>query len=192
MWTLVGANLLALVVAFSQGWLLAELMLIYWAQSVIIGASYVMRIASLEKFSTKNFRINNRPVEPTGKTKRQTAVFFVVHYGMFHFVYLAFIMQAVPFNLLFDFGFVICTGAFAFNHAYSYRYHRELDRQGTPNIGTLMFTPYVRIVPMHLTILLGSFIAGSGGLVLFGVLKTVADAVMHVIEHRRIGAAASA
>ena len=33
--------------------------------------------------------------------------------------------------------------------------NRDLDRQGTPNIGTLMFTPYIRIVPMHITIILG-------------------------------------
>jgi hypothetical protein len=50
-----------------------------------------------------------------------------------------------------------------------------------------MFTPYVRIVPMHLTILLGATLGSGKGLLLFGVLKTLADVVMHVIEHRRLG-----
>jgi hypothetical protein len=186
-WTLIGANLIALVIALLQGWSLSELMLIYWVQSVIIGISYVSRIASLDKFSTENFRINNRAVEPTASTKRQTAIFFCVHYGFFHVGYLIFIFAKAPASMIADLGLVVCSVAFAVNHLFSYRYHRDLDRQGTPNIGTLMFTPYLRIVPMHLTIVLGASIGGSAGLLFFGVLKTAADAAMHVIEHRRIG-----
>jgi hypothetical protein len=186
-WTLVGANLVTIVVAMVQHWNLAELMLIYWAQSIIIGISYVARIASLDRFSTENFRINNRAVAPTRGTKIQTAVFFCVHYGFFHFAYLVFIFEAAPADMLFDAGLVLCTGAFALNHVFSYRYHRDLDRQGTPNIGTLMFTPYVRIVPMHITIIFGTAFSGTAGLLLFGILKTVADAAMHVLEHRRLG-----
>ena len=185
-WALLGANLFALIIAFLQGWSLAELMLIYWAQSVIIGASYVARIRSLDKFSTKNFKINNKPVEPTESTKRQTAVFFTLHYGFFHFGYLMFIISTAS-GALFDLGFLLCTVAFAFNHMFSYRYHRDMDRAGTPNIGTLMFTPYIRIVPMHLTIVLGESLAGTNNLLLFGLLKTAADAIMHVVEHKRLG-----
>lgn len=45
-----------------------------------------------------------------------------------------------------------------------------------------MFYPYARIFPMHLTILLG---ATTGvPLLMFLVLKTIADGVMHVVEHR--------
>jgi hypothetical protein len=183
---LLGANLFALFIAFLQNWSLAELMLIYWAQSVIIGASYVARIRSLDKFSTKNFKINDKSVEPTASTKRQTAIFFALHYGFFHLAYLMFILSEAP-GALFDLGFVLCTAAFAFNHVFSYRYHREMDRAGTPNIGTLMFTPYIRIVPMHMTIVLGGSLAGTDNLLLFGLLKTAADTLMHVVEHKRLG-----
>ena len=71
------------------------------------------------------------------------------------------------------------------NHYYSYRYHRESDRRGTPNIGTLMFTPYARVLPMHLTIIFGASMIG-GGVLFFGILKTIADVVMHQIEHKII------
>lgn len=185
-WTLLGANLLALLIAYVQGWSLAELMLIYWAQSIIIGASYVARIRSLDRFSTENFQMNGRSVEPTESTKRQTAAFFVVHFGFFHVGYLVYILSAAP-GSLFDIGFLLCTGAFAFNHLFSYRYHRALDQAGKPNIGTLMFTPYIRIVPMHLTIVLGESLAGSEHILMFGVLKTIADTLMHVVEHKRLG-----
>jgi hypothetical protein len=49
-----------------------------------------------------------------------------------------------------------------------------------------MFLPYARILPMHLTILLGDQPgAGDANAVLaFGALKTVADVLMHQVEHR--------
>ena len=82
---------------------------------------------------------------------------------------------------------VICAAIFAVNHFYSYRYNRDLDRRGTPNIGTLMFTPYARVVPMHLTIVFGASQATSQlGVLLFGGLKTFADVVMHLFEHQQL------
>lgn len=49
-------------------------------------------------------------------------------------------------------------------------------------LGTLMFYPYLRIIPMHLTIIFGSMM-GEGKVVLFMILKTVSDAAMHMVEH---------
>jgi hypothetical protein len=62
-----------------------------------------------------------------------------------------------------------------------------------------MFLPYLRILPMHLTIILGGLASRDGGawtLVLFTLLKTAADVAMHVAEQaifrRRVASAASA
>jgi hypothetical protein len=44
-----------------------------------------------------------------------------------------------------------------------------------------MFYPYARIIPMHLTISFGSL--SGDALPLFLVLKTFADATMHIVEH---------
>lgn len=61
-----------------------------------------------------------------------------------------------------------------------------------PNLGKLMFAPYVRIIPMHLTIIFGGFIAAAGSffsadtnlaiIVLFTVIKTVVDLLTHSIS----------
>jgi hypothetical protein len=55
-----------------------------------------------------------------------------------------------------------------------------------------MFTPYLRILPMHLTIVIGAlFINSAAGMIMFGILKTLADLAMHLIEHaqlRKVGA----
>ncbi|HEY7841420.1 MAG TPA: DUF6498-containing protein [Gammaproteobacteria bacterium] len=187
-WLLVAANVFALFAALHFDWTARSLMLVYWSQSVAIGFSYFLRILSLEKFSTENFYINKQPVQPTQGTKVQVAFFFAFHYGFFHFIYLMFLVVDVrngPPEL--DIWFWLCAAAFFLNHFWSYRYNRDIDRMGTPNIGTLMFTPYLRIVPMHLTIIAGGLMTESGGaLLLFGVLKTLADVGMHVAEHAQL------
>ena len=40
---------------------------------------------------------------------------------------------------------------------------------------------------MHLTIVLGESLAGTENILFFGLLKTVADTFMHVVEHKRLG-----
>ena len=184
LWSLAGANVLSLVIAVAQGWTLIDLMFVYWLQSVTIGASYCARILALDAFSTEGFKINDHAVAPTVATKRQTAGFFAVHYGMFHLVYLLFIGGEASPGTFGDLHLWGCGLAFALNHIYSYRYNREADRQGTPNIGTLMFTPYLRILPMHLTIVFGLMASGGVGIVLFATVKTAADVAMHAVEHR--------
>jgi hypothetical protein len=115
------------------------------------------------------------------------ALFFAAHYGLFHFVYLVFLVGNPEQPAPLDAAFWMCAAAFAVNHMWSYRYHRDMDRRGTPNIGTLMFTPYLRILPMHLTILFGAWLSGgAGALLLFGALKTIADVTMHQAEHGRL------
>lgn len=180
--SLVLVNALALVVAVADGWSLIDLMAVYWVQSVIIGISYFYRILGLEQFSTENFRVNNRSVDPTPETKRKTAYFFLFHFGFFHFGYLIFILSDSQQPA--GFGLLICSIAFAINHYFSYRYHKEMDSKGTPNIGTLMFTPYLRVVPMHITIVFGAVALNSTGILVFGGLKLVADVLMHLVEHR--------
>src|SRR5438132_766929 len=58
------------------------------------------------------------------------------------------------------------------------------DQQGQPNIGGVMFLPYLRILPMHLTIILGVAAGYTGGVMLFAGLKMLADVLMHWIEYR--------
>ena len=75
---------------------------------------------------------------------------------------------------------------------YSFFYNRKWEQQQKPNIGSMMFFPYLRIIPMHLTIIFGgAIIQGRGdgvgvrlAMLLFMGLKTGADVLMHIIERR--------
>lgn len=183
---LVLSNIFTIIFAVIEHWSLSQVMWIYWGQSLIIGVYNWKRIRHLKQFSTEGFEINRHPVSPTEATQRQVASFFALHYGFFHLVYLGFLFKKedpAQVNIL---GSLLCVGAFAFNHWSSFQHVLERDLSRTPNIGTVMFFPYLRIIPMHLTILLGNFFAkgGTGTLVIFLVLKTVADLILHLIEHR--------
>lgn len=178
-------NLAIVVWAVLQQWNATDLLWVYWGQSVIIGYFNVHRIVDLDRLSTEGFLSKNRPVDSTCESQRCTAVCFALHYGLFHLVYSVFLLISFRIHPGFPLtGVLLCIFAFYFTHRFSYRYNRERDRT-VQNIGTLMFFPYLRIVPMNLMILLGGQFAddNSLALVLFLMLKTAADVAMHVIEH---------
>ena len=183
---LVLSNLVTIFFAVVQIWDIFEVMLVYWGQSIIIGVFNGKRILDLKQFSTKGFRVNNQPVKPTRATQVSTAWFFFIHYGFFHFGYLIFLLsQEKHMSGIAIFGITICILVFLVNHGFSYRQNRQKDLSRTPNIGTIMFFPYARIIPMHFTIIFGSSLAGDGRgtLIFFLGLKTLADVIMHMVEH---------
>lgn len=184
--SLVAVNLLALGIALVLRFSLRDMMLVYWIQSVVIGLSNVVRIARLHDYSTEGVKVNGRPVEPTPATKYQAAGFFALHYGIFHAVYLVFILtDRHAGRLAAPWEYFVLAAAFGANHFFSLLHNLKSDAAGKPNLGTMMFMPYVRIFPMHLTIIFGLGMAGGGtvALVLFGLLKTAADCAMHLVEH---------
>ena len=187
---LIGINLLALGIAVALHMNLRGLMLVYWAQSVAIGITHFIRILSLERFDPGGARMNDRPIEETPADKTAIALFFAAHYGIFHVVYLMFLLPDHVHPLQGSIvAYLLLPVLFLGFHLFSLQRNIESDRQGRPNIGTLMFLPYARILPMHLTILSGFAFRKEAvwGLLLFGVLKTAADAAMHLLNHHLMG-----
>lgn len=184
---LFGTNVAALVLAQREGWSVWSLMMVYWAQSVIIGMINVVRILSLDRFSTRDFRIDGRLAEPTPAVKRQVALFFAIFYGGVHALYFIFVYAyTYGADPLYWQWFWACAAAFALNHLWSFLYNVRLDRRGTTNIGTLMFMPVLRVFPMNMVIIFGSLIAPLTSLVIFGALKTGVDVGMHLLEHHEL------
>lgn len=211
------SNVLTVGVAVVKDWGIAQLLWPFWIQSVIIGYYARRRILALREFSTEGFRINDSPVDPTPATRRSTGNFFALHYGFFHFVYLMFLLGMtfsadsaglVPFTNedsgaitmvhvgrthAIDFAIFAALGVgFWFSHRASHREHVAADLARRPNIGSLMFLPYARVIPMHLTIIGGVLLGGSGAIWLFGILKLGADVIMHKVEHKWLQAAPAA
>jgi Family of unknown function (DUF6498) len=181
--SLLGVNLGVIVFALVDDWSLPTILASYLVQSIIIGLFQAKKMSDLTVFSTDGFLINDHPVKPTVATRREVVVFFLVHYGAFHAAYAAFILSAGRPNWL---DVAISGTAFFANHLYSYVVNRIHPAKRVPNIGTMMFFPYIRIVPMHVFIVFGALTAGPRfALVIFLLLKTLADEAMHLIEHRR-------
>ena len=193
LWALIVSNLAVIAWALLEGWSLAPLMWIYWCQSAIIGFFWFFKMWGLKEFSTKNFQINDRDVPPTPETKRQTAIFFACHYGFFHLGYLVFLIGGSEDGSFLseadrDVSFLpilVAAGIFFAYQCYSHFYNKKWLVETKPNIGTMMFFPYARIVPMHFTIIFGGTEWGQQQpLALFLVLKLLADAIMHIVERR--------
>ena len=201
---LVFSNIIIIIFAILEGWNLSHVLWIYWFQSVIIGYFNYKRILKLENFSTENFKMNDRSVNPTESTKKQVANFFLMHYGFFHFGYFMFLNIGHSFSfsendtgfsvIISMLAFVASIVTFYFNHKASYELNYQEDSKGKVNIGTLMFMPYARIIPMHLIIIFGGMFVISGKvdgisissiitLTFFLILKTITDVIMHKIEH---------
>jgi len=189
LWFLFFVNLFTIFLAISQSWKLTTLMWIYWFQSIIIGFFNFVRILQLKEFTTDGYKVNGIQPPTTTITKIFTAFFFLFHFGGFHFVYLLFLI-ALSMGKIFgdtlrldEFLWILITSVmFCINHLFSYFYNKSIDNQ-KPNIGALMFYPYARVLPIHLTIVGFGFIF-QNSLLFFLILKTFADCIMHIIEHK--------
>ena len=183
-----GTLVAALLLHWDFGWLLWP----YWMQSVIIGWYARKRMLGLDRFSTEGFTSNGQRVPEDESGKRSTARFFVMHYGIFHLMYLGFLsgMHAVksPADMLVLFA---CGISFVLSQRQTYAAQHAADLRGKPNLGTLMFTPYLRVVPMHMAIIFGSAMGGGiAAIWLFTGLKTASDLLLDMIDRKMAVASA--
>jgi hypothetical protein len=195
-------NAATIVLALTEGWDLGVLLFVYWSQSVIIGFFTAIRILTLrsdqivwEGRFAEGYPVQEvKPAFDLGKVL--IAGFFVVHYGLFHWGYYTFLTDLGFINMdtiLGNADILLACGLFFINHLISFLYYRKKDQIGPENLKNLFLTPYVRIIPMHVTIIIGGFasfflailgIDATGAvLILFLSLKTYVDIRMHIEKH---------
>ncbi len=154
---------------------------IYWAQSVLIGLFNFFELMSVKNPDETSMSLNNQPVSKSNMGC--AAWFFLFHYGFFHFVYAIFLLvgksSGVNGKLL-----LITAGIFITESTIQFIRRRSVLHADKVNVGKMFFMPYLRIIPMHLMILVPSFL-GITGSVLFLVLKTVADAGMYLLTSQK-------
>jgi hypothetical protein len=177
-----GATLLAaLALHWDVGWLLWP----YWIQSVIIGWYARRRMLTVADFSTDGLTSNGKPVPETNQGKRSAANFFALHYGGFHAGYCVFLVAGHAVGSLRDvLVLVACGVSFVLSQRETCAAQHRADLRGKPNLGALMFTPYLRVVPMHAAIIFGAHASGAGALILFTALKTGSDLLLDHFDRR--------
>lgn len=190
---LILANSITIYGALFLDWEVFPLLMLFWAENVIIGCYNVLRILTSNPQSTTNLG-----------AKLFLAPFFTVHYGIFCFAHGIFLVvlfgkgdavQASGINVsllwrtLTENGLFIGVLALLGSHGYSFifNYLRKGEYQKI-NAYELMFRPYGRLILLHILIIGGGFLVMTLGLDLAGIivlvlLKISVDVRAHIKEH---------
>ncbi|MBL7811429.1 MAG: hypothetical protein JNL57_04320 [Bacteroidetes bacterium] len=148
---------------------------IYIVQSLMIGLVHMLKLF-FYKFGP--------PTRPEDwSNPRALGVFFLFHYGFFHFVY-AFFMPPKKADWS-----VVLEGAaiFAVLLIANTIRHYSRENNGKYNANDFMFLPYLRVIPIHIAIIIGSFVSGITGsylgvFVVLAICKTVLELFMEYIQ----------
>lgn len=188
---LVAANSVPLAGALLGIWAAYDLLLLFWAENLVIGLFQVLRMAAVMAL------------------RRETVLavlipFFCVHYGIFTFVHGQFVtgimapagadgLAAGAALLLSPDGLLWPLLALAASHAFSFAVN-FLGAGEWRGIGAqaLMVQPYGRVVALHLAILFGGALTMALGepiaaLALLVAVKIVIDVIAHRREHGGAG-----
>lgn len=180
------ANLIPLLGVLIWDWRIGDIMLLYWAESAVIGFYNLLKMQRVAGWAILFF-----------------GPFFVGHYGGFMVGHLLFIYGFFGENflnnsdvsvaqLLIDFqGLAPALIGFAISHGVSY-YTNFLGRREYVGVevAAQMGQPYRRIIIMHVTIIFGGFLVMAfssvlPALLLLIALKIGADLRGHIAEHDR-------
>jgi hypothetical protein len=181
LWALVGFNLVLIIQYQNDVREYTTIIWLYWCQSVLLGAFTFLDMLTMkaENISVENMTVNNQPATPE-KAKGCLPWFFLIHYGGFHFGYMIFIF--IDFHITdIDFSsFKWSLLALAISYVFFFIQNKIRYSHIKRNIGTMFFMPYLRIVPMHLTILLPKFLHWTPALT-FLILKMAMDVIGHLV-----------
>lgn len=184
---LVVANLIPLVGVLAGGWRVYDVLVLFWAENVIIGLYNVVKLLAVGAVR------GERGAFPL-------AAFFTVHYGIFAAVHGAFVFtlfgpaggepEQMARAVVSDASLFVPLAALVLSHGVSFVANFLVGGEiGRVRTGQLMAAPYARVVVLHVTLIFGGFAVAAAGapvaaLALLVALKIVVDLAAHVAEHR--------
>ena len=155
---------------------------LFWCQSVLIGLFNFFELLTTSNVKAGNFKMNDQPVDPKKGTGCYSW-FFLFHYQFFHLVYFIFLATQTGFKNV-DFGFFqYALIGLLVNQMVTFIRNKLAYAKQAPDLGYMFFLPYLRIIPMHFTILLPAFLNWEPAMI-FLILKAVFDVVGHIITTR--------
>ena len=175
LWLTLGINVYLIYGYIQTPSTIDTIIVLFYLQSVLIGVFNAVDI----------FTVTKHTDDPKGMSKGCSGLFFMVHYGGFHLVYLFFLPSIVNIKHV-DWHFFIITFYILLTSCLvNFIQDKWRNRTEAINISALFFMPYARVIPMHLTILAPKFLKISAPL-LFLILKTVADVVMYIVYKKAV------
>lgn len=175
--SLIVTNIIVIVLAIIQKWDFPTVISIYIAQTQIIGFFYFLRIILKQKYHFEGIKINNQPIFPSSANKFILAIIF----GGIFFTTLRFYSNLLgnrPITNIFVYFSVLL---FFVNHLISFITNLKSDQEKEESIRHMLISPFFRIIPMHLILFIGNIL--NIQVVIFIILKTIADIYMHNYMH---------
>jgi len=187
------------------GWRVFDVIILYWAENVVIGLINVLRmIACKPGMSLSNLTPDGTEPDLTDTQQRMVnrvsgaarlfvIPFFVVHYGMFCFGHFSAVTGLFEGDLPDSWRSPLWLGVAAILVSHLISYWTNFIGRGEykrTNVMQLMQRPYGRIIALHIAVIAGGFVVTLLGnplpalLVLIGI-KIVIDLQLHEKERRK-------
>lgn len=206
------ANLIPLGGVLFAGWEVGQLLMIYWAENLVIGFYNILKMitctgAGLGMQGQLLGREINIDPKLAGKFSTGMNVlkvflvpFFTVHYGIFCMVHGMFVLHFAggskgmePWDLVHVIrqDLLLPVMVLGLSHGYSFVRNYLLGGEfRTASPPALMFAPYGRIVLLHVSLIFGGFAVMAMGspmgiLILLVLGKIAMDLVLHARSHKR-------
>jgi hypothetical protein len=215
---LILANLIPVIGVLLYDWDVLSILLLYWAESVVIGILNVARMMACDSGDVMQgiLALANRPVpdelrenvpQIAGSALKFFLIpFFVVHYGMFCYGHLMAVVGIFgdggislrPGSSLFEYwqpSLWIAVAAVIASHLYSFVANYIGDSEyKRANLMLLMHRPYGRIIAMHVSIVFGAGLvmwldSPLPMLLILILIKTILDMRLHEKERGKLSAA---
>ena len=184
---LIVGNLAPIIGVIFFEWQLFPLILLYWIENVVIGVFNAFKMLTCSGSESVIQRIF-------------MTLFFSVHYGMFCFGHGTFVvdlfggdLDSMPaaLQVITQNGLQLALIALVVSHGFSFLQNfliRGEFRQ--MSVSEVMFSPYKRIIVLHVFIIFGgmalqTFGVTQIGLIFLAVVKIGADLMAHKIEHKK-------
>jgi hypothetical protein len=203
--TLILWNVIVIIWAVYAKWDGLWILFLYIVQNMIIGFFWFLKILNAQNLYSKNpFNENARPIPAGYLTRLGVGITFLAVFtaaNLFYFLYLLLLSGRLPverFEQIFK-GLVTCGMLFFVDQFLVYRKNRDKDEFKWAHIRKVVYYPFIRVVPMHLTLrLIGHalFLQIAKGkavditseqMVLFLTLKAVADVISYIVVKRGFG-----
>jgi len=213
---LIVANLFPLFGVVLFDWDVMAILLLYWTETVVIGAINVLRLICCQNSDVTEIDVGYRPgSEQVGQGPQNLSAnalkfilvpFFIFHYGVFCFAHVSVLVEVfgtapnpgvgAALKELWHVPFLITVAAIFGSRLFSFfTNYIGGGEYNTSTLQALMLRPYGRIVVMHLAILFGAgFIMFLGSplpmLLILIIGKTLIDMHLHEKERNKLAAPA--
>ncbi|MHC4753826.1 MAG: DUF6498-containing protein [Planctomycetota bacterium] len=187
---LILSNLIVIGWAIKEKWDIVFVLWLYWAQSLIIGIFWFLKITSHPDLFYIPFGSGiNEHADFDIFQRLRTAFSFLFAYCFAHFIFIKLVYLGVFGRLTGEFPvreFTVICVVFVINQIFTYAEDLHIPQRPV-SFASFVALPFLRVIPMFGIIVVGVSLQeynpdGQDVLILFLLLKTVADVVMHVVQ----------